>query len=38
MFIISVDIRVEKAPTIEFYSNTSSIAIIEMSRNILRPV
>jgi hypothetical protein len=38
MFIINIDIRVERVPTIEFYSNTFSIAIIEMSRNILRPV
>ena len=38
MFIINIDIRVEKAPTIEFYTNIFSIAIIEILRSILRPV
>ena len=38
MFIINIDIRAERVPTTEFYSDTFSVAVIEMSRNILRPV
>ena len=36
--MINVDIRAERVPTTEFHSNTFSVAVIEMSRNMLRPV